>query len=186
MEIIKSHIDIGTESRPGKELTQVRAVVIHWTGAPKQTAQTVISWWDDDKNGVYGSAHFVIDMAGKIYEAIPPNEVAYHVGSRNYTDFAKKYFGEYKGVPICSDRQSPNNFTIGVEMIPVDSTGNFTESTYQSAIKLVKVLLFKHDLELQNLLMHSHIRPVNEKRCPKIFVDDPAKWEEFKMDMFKA
>lgn len=186
MNIIKSHMDKGQESRPGKKLTEVRAVVIHWTGVPKQTAQTVMNWWDNDDNGIYGSAHYVIDMNGNIYEAIPPDEVAYHVGSRNYTDYARKYFGKHNGIVICSDRQSPNNFTIGIEMIPVDSNGNFTDKTREAAMNLAKTLLFENNLELQNLLMHSHIRPVSEKRCPKLFVDDPAKWEEFKMDMFKA
>lgn len=185
MQIKISHIDIGKESRPGKRVTKVKAIVMHWTGVPKQTAETVIEWWDDDENGVYGSAHYVIDIAGEIHEAIPPHEVAYHVGSRHYTEFARKYFGKHHGVEICSDRQSPNNFTIGIEMIPIDSTGNFTDETRESGMKLAKQLLFEHDLGLQNLLMHSHIRPVNEKRCPKLFVDDPATWEEFKMDIFK-
>lgn len=178
MEIRKEHIDIGKESRPGKELKSVEAVIVHWTGVPKQSWQTVRKWWDDDSNGVYGSAHFIIDINGTIIECIPPGEVAYHVGSKvdEYTEFAKHYFGKN----VCSDYDSPNNYCIGVECIPVDSEGNYTEATSEARIDLLSHLLTDNGLTVDNLLMHSHIRKIQSKVCPKKEAIDPAEWELLK------
>lgn len=183
MNIIKSHIDIGKESRPGKKLKDLRAIVTHWTGVPKQSFETVKKWWDDDENGIYGSAHYIIDLKGDVYETIPPNEVAYHCGSAEsgYTEFAKKYFSPR----ICSNFDSPNNYTIGIELIPEDAEGNFTAATYLSAVELTEFLMEKNGLYTNNILMHSHIRKVSEKRCPLLWVSDPAKWEEFKLDVIR-
>lgn len=178
-KIQKEHIDKGKESRPGKKLKEVKAIVIHWTGVPKQSWQTVRKWWDDDTNGVYGSAHYIIDMSGNIIECIPSDEVAYHVGSKadQYTDFAKHYFGEN----VCSNYDSPNNYCIGIEKIPVDSDGNYTDKTENATIGLAVALLKKYGLTTDNLLMHSHIRKIQYKTCPKKEATDPAEWGEFKL-----
>jgi N-acetylmuramoyl-L-alanine amidase len=52
---------------------------------------------------VWGSAHYIIDLNGDTYHAVPDNEVAYHCGSsqkdpasgRIYTDWARAKFGRF-------------------------------------------------------------------------------------------
>lgn len=183
MKIIESYIDIGKESRPGDKLHGVDAIVMHWTAKKGQTAEDVRKWFDNDVNGVYGSAHEIIDIYGNVLVVIPDNEIAFHVGSNNYTEFARTFFRtQYtKNRPL-----TPNFVTIGIEMIPIDTEGNFSDLTYDAAIKRVIYHLKKNKLTVDNgLLMHSHIRPINEKACPRRWALDPAEWELFKLRVKK-
>lgn len=186
MKVTEAYINLGPESRPGILLDTVMAVVMHWTGVPGQTWQTVRGWWDNDMNGVFGSAHEIIDVLGNVYLTIPDNEVSYGVGADQYTEYAKRFFGqEYTSNKRRADGlwETPNLVTLSLEMMPVDTQGNFSKFGYISGVQRAAYNLKKNGLTVDQLLMHSHIRPVSEKVCPKLFVEDPAKWEVFKMDV---
>lgn len=183
MRIIEHYLDVGKESRPGKKLHEVKAVVMHWTAVPKQTWQTIVKWWDNDENFIFGSGHEINDIFGDVILTIPFDEVAYGAGSNHYTDFAVEFFGD----KYCSNKPlTPNYLTYHIEMIPIDLEGNFTQQTYDTAVKRAAHNLDAFKLSVDTgLLMHSHIRPISEKVCPKKWASDPAAWELFKLDVKK-
>jgi N-acetylmuramoyl-L-alanine amidase CwlA len=111
-------------SRPGRALSDVKAIVIHWFMAPKQTAQQVRDYWErrKDGGGGYGSAHIVIDDRETIL-AVPLTEIAYHVGADEYTDFAERHISYY-----------PNSHTIGVELAHDDMSGKPSADVWHRAV----------------------------------------------------
>jgi N-acetylmuramoyl-L-alanine amidase len=130
----------------------------------------------------YSSAHYIIDLDGTIYHAIPDNEIAYHCGSstvdpktgRIYTDWARQKFGGYVLDPT---KNSPNNCTLGIEMC-IDAGGNFTEKTIIAAVELVARLLTRHKLTTEDIGHHQKV--VGWKECPLPWVKKPELFDEFK------
>jgi N-acetylmuramoyl-L-alanine amidase len=176
--------------RPEVKLESVKAIVIHYTSVPNQSALDVIHYWNDETKPV-GSAHFVIDVKGDIYQSIPENEKAYHVGSTRidkdsgkiYTDYAREVFGEYASNP---ETMSPNRCSIGIELINIDSDGKFSLETINSAIELIAYLCKKYNLEPETKVMrHSDICGESVKICPKWFVNNVNDWITFRQDVRK-
>jgi N-acetylmuramoyl-L-alanine amidase len=176
--------------RPGTKLDSVKAVVIHYTANPGQSALGVIHYWNDETKPI-GSAHYVIDDKGDIYQAIPEDEKAYHVGSSGidkdsgkiYTDYAREVFGEYANNP---ETMSPNRCSIGIELCPVDADGKHTPETLLSAVELTAYLCKKYNLEPQTKVMrHSDICGESVKVCPKWFVNNVNDWITFRQDVME-
>jgi N-acetylmuramoyl-L-alanine amidase len=162
-----------------------KAIILHWTGVPTQRAMTVWEYFENtcpDKK-IYASAHYIIDLNGDIYQAIPDYEVAYHCGSSQidpssgkiYTDWARAKFGHYAANP---KQNSPNNCTIGIEMCVIDNEGNFASETLQAAAELVAKLLKDHKLTIDDIGTHNKV--VGWKDCPRFWTNNPDLFEEFK------
>lgn len=170
MKIRKDHLTPNEWSRPQKPLLSTRAIVMHWVGNPGTTAQNNRDFWESRKDGRkgYGSAHLVVDDK-EVVEAIPLFEMAYHVGSKDYSQFATEFLSSY-----------PNNCTIGVEMCHPDWTGRYTEETWQRAVRLVADLLLANRLRPHHITTHHHI---TGKECPRWFVHHPPELERFRWDV---
>jgi N-acetylmuramoyl-L-alanine amidase len=188
MKIVEKLLTINQYSRPGRPLGAVKGIILHWVGVGGQRA---INTWGYFETGCprdkhYSSAHYIIDLDGTIYHAIPDNEVAYHCGSsqpdpksgRIYTDWARTKFGSYAGMP---DSNSPNNCTIGIEMCVIDNQGNYTPETLQAARELVAKLLKENRLTIEEVGTHHLV--VGWKDCPRLWTKCPEKFEEFKKDV---
>ena len=185
MKIIEKRLTQNQYSRPGKPLGGVKGIIFHWVGAPMQKAVNTWGWFETgcprDKH--YSSAHYIIDLNGDIYHAVPDNEVAYHCGSsqkdpasgRIYTGWARAKFGRYAENP---DINSPNNCTIGIELCIVDNTGNFTPETLSAARELAAKLLVDNHLTIDDI--GTHYKVVGWKDCPRLWYNNPDKFEEFK------
>lgn len=172
MQILKTHILKSKWSRPGTTRGQTRAIVMHWTGKSQQPPPGVIRYWQG-RDGTYGSAHYVIGNDGKVYEAIPPEEIAYHCGSGEYTRLARHLFDKVGLGP------SANHFTIGVEMCIADPEGSFTNECLKSAATLVAQLCDAYDLNpFKQILTHNMV--VGWKACPRWWVKHPADFEMFR------
>ena len=159
-------------SRPQKP-NKPKAIVIHWTGTPAQDAPQVYNYFNKDVPAlkVYGSAHYVVGLDGKIIHMIPDSEMAYHVGSKTYTEYALKHLSEY-----------PNNVTIGIEMCVVDNEGSYTEATLEATIKLTAQLCKRYFLDpFGGVTTHKYI--VGWKNCPKWFCDHPSDFELFRLNV---
>jgi N-acetylmuramoyl-L-alanine amidase len=184
MIIIDRFLTPNPYSRSGRRLGVYKAVILHYVGIPAQRAMTTWNFFDTtcprDKH--YSSAHYIIDLDGTIYHAIPDNEVAYHCGSsvedpktgKIYTDWARQKFGHYVSDPT---KTSPNNCTIGIELC-IDSNGNFTEKTINAAVELVAKLVSKHNLTTEDIGHHQKV--VGWKECPLPWVKNNGLFEEFK------
>ena len=185
MNIKDELLTVNDYSRPGKKILSVLGIVMHWTGVPNQPAEQVRQFFENRKTGMggYGSAHYIVDMDGSIIRCIPDNEMAYHCGSSQkdpvsgqiYTDYARRKFGSFAKDPA---HCSPNQVTIGIEMCPIDSDGNFTTETLKAAAELVKSLLEKTKLTVYDITTHHDI--VGWKDCPRLWTNHPEKLNEFR------
>jgi N-acetylmuramoyl-L-alanine amidase len=184
MRIVDFFLTLNPFTRSGRKLAVCRGIIFHYVGVPGQKAIDVWKFFEKncpiDKH--YSSAHYIINLDGYIYHAVPDDEIAYHCGSekpdpvsgRIYTDWARKKYGSYANDPT---KTSPNYCTIGIELC-IDSKGNFTSETLQAAVELAAKLLEEHHLSIDDIGTHKLI--VGWKDCPLPWVVNPALFEEFK------
>lgn len=167
-------------SRPMRKLLDVRAIVLHWFMAPKQTAAQVREYWErrKDGGGGYGSAHIIIDDREAIL-AVPLNEMAYHVGADAYTDFAERYIGNY-----------PNSHTVGIEFAHPDMTGKPTLDVWERAISVVQTVAERFSIPESLIVTHWDItgmRPQwNGIPDHRWFVEQPGELARFRAEVAKA
>jgi N-acetylmuramoyl-L-alanine amidase len=186
MKITDALLPINEWSRPGRELKEVRSVILHWTGNPMSTASQNRTFFADRARGTlgYGSAHYIIDFTGEIIRCIPDNEVAYHCGTdktdpksgRVYTDWARQVFGNY-----ASEKNSPNNASIGIELCTIDDEGHFRDATIQAAIELTAHICQVHGVKPDNIGTHHMV--VGFKDCPRLWTTLPGLFNEFVEDV---
>lgn len=166
LKIIKQLLTINPMSRPNKKLRGVKGIVIHYVGNPNSTAAANRNYFENLKNQskVYASAHYIIGLAGEVIQCIPENEMAYHVGAKEYTTTK---LGSY-----------PNDCTIGIECCHLDAAGNMTAATYESLQQLTKELCSRYKLDpIKDVYIH---KDVTGKYCHAYFINNPHKWKEFK------
>lgn len=150
-------LDVNEYSRPGIPLKKIKGIVVHYTANPGSTAAENRNYFEGlkDSHETKVSSHFVIGIEGEIVQCIPSSEIAYASNSRN-------------------------DDTLSIECCHKDETGEFTEATYDSLVKLVGWLCYRFGLESSDVIRHYD---VTEKICPKYFVDHPDAWEQFKKDV---
>ena len=182
MRIIDALLPINEYSRPGRPIKEVRSIILHWTGNPLTTARQNRNFFADKADGHtgYGSAHYIVDFTGEILRCVPDNEVAYHCGTSKkdpasglvYTDWARSIFGDY-----ASNKSSPNNVAIGVELCTIDDDGNFRDATVEAAIELVAHLCQVHGVKSDRI--GTHYMVVGWKACPKLWTLKPRLFADF-------
>ena len=162
-------------SRPGDPLLQVNGVVVHYVANPGSSAQANRNYFaqlseqtvppteetltpdDNAPKLTYASSHFIIDMDGSIIQCVPLSEISY-----------------------CSNQR--NIDTIAIEVCHPDETGEFTEESYASLVRLTRWLCETYTLTGNDLLRHYDI---TEKLCPLYYVEHPSAWETFKQEVDK-
>ena len=150
-------LDVNEYSRPGIPLKKIKGIVVHYTANPGSTAEENRNYFEGlkDSHETKVSSHFVIGIEGEIVQCIPSSEIAYASNSRN-------------------------DDTLSIECCHKDETGEFTQATYDSLVKLVGWLCYRFELKSSDVIRHYD---VTEKICPKYFVDHPDAWEQFKKDV---
>ena len=168
MDIEQRLLTINPYSRPATLLRSVKGIVVHWIATPKGIARGVYNYFEARKSGTngYGSAHFCIDLDGKIIQMLPDHEMAYHVGAKKYIPNAIQRLSSY-----------PNNCTLGIECCHLNWDGEMTPFTYNKLIDLCVFLLGKYGLDENDLWLHSEI---TGKNCHRWFVNNPNEWVQFK------
>ena len=133
--------------------------MIHYSSNPGSTAQYNRDYFEGlkDSHETKVSSHFVVGIEGEIVQCIPSSEIAYASNSRN------------------SD-------TLSIECCHTDKTGEFTEATYTSLVRLTGWLCYRFNLTSEDVIRHYD---VTGKICPKYYVDYPDAWEQFKADVGK-
>jgi N-acetylmuramoyl-L-alanine amidase len=180
MNIQNGLITVNSFSRPGKKLSGIKALVLHWVANAGSTAKQNRDYFESlktqslsDVSARYASAHFIVGIAGEIVQCIPSEEMAYHAGAKSYTPEALGRLGHY-----------PNNCTIGIELCHPEPDGRFTVETLNSAIELCGILCIQAGLNpLHDIWRHYDI---TGKDCPKWFVERPEEFEEFKRGVVSA
>ena len=169
--ITKSFLTPNKWSRPGTRINKIKGIVIHWVANPNTTALANRNFFESRKSGTkgFGSAHEIINLDGSIVVAIPPNEMAYHCGSRTYTKRALHYLSTY-----------PNNCTYSIECTHIDWEGRMTPETYNTLLNRVVDLCIEFDLKPylnKDLWLHQEI--VGWKDCHRLFVRNNTLWHDF-------
>ena len=151
-------------SRPDVSLKRINNIVIHYVGNPGSSAEANRQYFDSladqdpQKSGDSSSCHFIVGLEGEILQCIPISEIAYANAPRNQD-------------------------TISVETCHPDSTGKYNEATYDSLVKLTAWLCKELELSPKEVIRHYD---VNEKGCPRYFVDHEDEWKQFKKDVQTA
>lgn len=156
-DIDEQFLTVNEYSRPGTKTDGIKYLVIHYLGNPNTTAQQNHDYFESlkDLKNVYMSANYVVGLDGEIIQCVPDDEIAYASNNENHE-------------------------SISIENCHKDDTGKFTEKTYASLVKLVAYLSEKYNLDREDIIRHYD---VTGKECPKYYVDNEDKWEEFKDDV---
>lgn len=156
-DIDEQLLTVNDYSRPGEKVDSVDYVVIHYLANPKTTAQQNHDYFESlkDLQDVSMSANFIVGLEGEIIECVPPGEIAYASNSMNH-------------------------LSVSIENCHLDTTGRFTEDTYQSLVHLTAWLADKYGLDREHIIRHYD---VTGKECPLYYVEHEDKWEEFKDDV---
>ena len=151
-----------------RPLGKIKYIVIHYTANDGDS---------DEGNGNYfaehiikASAHYFVD-GDSITQSVPDNYIAYSVGGNKWSDCNKTGGGKLYG-------QCNNSNSISIELCDEVKNGNsdFTESTLENAIDLIRQKMKEYDIGIDRVIRHFD---VNGKPCPKPFVDKTV-WNNFK------
>jgi N-acetylmuramoyl-L-alanine amidase len=180
MNIQRDLLTVNPFSRPGKKLSGMKALVIHWVANAGSTAKQNRDYFESLKNqspsdaqARYASAHFIVGISGEVVQCIPGEEMAWHAGAKSYTPEALGSLGHY-----------PNNCTVGIELCHPDADGWFTGETQQAARELCALLCIQFGINPVHDIWTHHA--VTGKYCPRWFVDHPERFEEFKQGVAEA
>ena len=141
-------LDPNPYSRPGTPLEKINGIVVHYTANPGTTAQQNRNYFNNlaKQNGESAtsvSSHFIIGLDGEIIQCIPLSEISYASNDRN---------GD----------------TVSIECCHPDSSGKFTDATYQSLVRLSAWLESQLDLRERSIIRHYD---VTGKLCPLYYVE---------------
>jgi len=148
-------LKINPYSRPGTKRTEINDIVIHYVANPGTSARQNWAYFNNlaDQNGknpTSASSHYIIGIDGEILQGIPLDEVAY----ANYPR---------------------NEDTVSIECCHPDETGEFTEATKESLVKLSAWLCKELNLTEKHVIRHYD---VIGKNCPKYYVENEKAWKE--------
>jgi len=154
-------IPCSTVNYGGLRAQKVQYIVIHYTAGRGDTAQHNGNYFA--KNSVGASAHWFVDEIDAVL-SVPEEFVAWHCGGSAYKH-PKCRNGNSIGVELCSEKDAAGNYY-------------FTEQTVENAKELVRELMQKYNVPVENVIRHYD---VTGKVCPAPFVGAGADaWEEFK------
>lgn len=139
----------------GRSGKKIRYIVLHYTANRGDTAQNNLDY--AARVVTKTSAHYYVDKNGWA-QSVKDTDTAYHVGANSYVH------------KVCRNANS-----IGVELC--DSVGSVPEQTRANAAKLVRELMQKYNVPLENVLRHYD---VTGKKCPAPWVDKTSEWLAFK------
>jgi N-acetylmuramoyl-L-alanine amidase len=154
-------------TRPGTLLKGVKKIVLHWTANPGASADAHKRYFGGTaiQNKTYASAHIFVDPKEAIC-IIPLNEMAYHAND----EYEKGFRGVKEIAP------NANRCTIGVEMC-VEKDGVISDDTVKRTAEVIADLCKTYKLTENDIVRHYD---VTHKPCPKPFIDDFKKFEDFK------
>jgi len=188
MKIHENLLTLGKMNRPGIKLIEMLAVTLHWPEAPNQKPEDTRAWFESGKT--YGSTHYIIGTDGKKLQTLPEDEVGYHIGSSQIDPVSKKIYTDKARALMPKDAFSgkinsqgyyitPNYYSIGIEMGHLNMfPGDFSEATLNSTAELCADILKRYRKTIDILVTHNEI--VGWKDCPRLWVNNPALFFEFK------
>lgn len=140
--------------RKGRQGT-IKYIVMHYTANNGDTAKNNADYFA--RAVTQTSAHYFVDR-NSIWQSVKDTDTAYHCGtSKGYKH------------PECRNANS-----IGIEMC--DSLNGVPDGVRATALDLAAYLMKKYNIPISNVVRHYD---VTGKLCPRPWVNDPNKWNEF-------
>lgn len=149
-------VQILAETSGGRRLEKLEGVediAIHYVGNPGSSAQQNHDFFDQPETEV--SAHFLVGLDGEIIQCIPLDERSAATNERNID-------------------------TISIEVCHPDASGQFSQATYESLVKLTAWLCDHCGIDRDHVIRHYD---VTGKACPLYFVENPESWTQFLADV---
>lgn len=146
-------IPVNGAARRGEKMQEVTDIAIHYVGNPGTSAQANRDYFAQPATQV--SAHFLIGLAGEVIQCIPLDEKSSATNQRNRD-------------------------TISIEVCHPDATGQFTQASYDSLVKLTAWLCDTAGIGRDRVIRHYD---VTGKLCPLYFVEHPEAWQAFRSDV---
>ena len=143
----------------------IQFIVVHYTANNGDRAQGNGNYFAQANRNA--SAHYFVDE-NEIVQSVKDNDTAWHCGAKSYKH------------PKCR-----NDNSIGVEMCSEkDDKGQYyiNQATQNTAIKLIKVLMEKYNIPIENVIRHYD---VTGKMCPEPFVRNQMQWLDFKQKLIE-
>lgn len=155
-------LKVNPYSRPGTKREEIVDIVVHYVANPATTAQQNRNYFASladqrSGSGTSASSHFIIGIDGEILQIIPLDEIAY----ANYPR---------------------NRDTVSIECCHPDASGEFTDATKESLVRLTAWLCEELYLTEKNVIRHYDI---TGKNCPKFYVEQEAEWKELLKEIKK-
>jgi N-acetylmuramoyl-L-alanine amidase CwlA len=140
-------------------------IVIHYVGA-EGGAKDNCRYFEKVNRGA--SANYFVGHLGEIWQCVEDKDIAWHCGAVNYKH------------SYCR-----NSNSIGIEMCCRKQNGKwyFEDATITSTIGLVKELMKKYGIPVENVIRHYD---VTGKNCPAPYVEDGSAWNNFKTKLKEA
>ncbi len=158
MQIKEMFLTPNKYSRPQISLEKINGVVVHYVGNAGSSAVANRNYFEGNKDRkIYASSHYIIGLEGEIIQCIPENEIAYCSNNRNID-------------------------TISIECCHPKSDGKFNEKTLESLKELLKELIKRYNLSINDVIRHYDI---TGKMCPLYFVNNEDEWKSFKSNLFE-
>lgn len=152
--------------RKGASTNRIKYIVCHYVGATGG-AEANCKYYASGYIGA--SAHYFVGHKGEVWQSVEDKDIAWHCGASRYVH------------PYCR-----NDNSIGIEMCcrkKLDGTWYFEEETVKSTIELVKMLMQKYNIPVENVIRHYD---VTGKICPEPYVRDTDAWNTFKANLTGA
>ena len=140
---------------------KIQFLVIHYTANNGDLAKSNCNYFKSPNRNA--SAHYFVDEK-EIWQSVEDNDMAWHCGTSGKYYHSKCRNDNAIGIELCSEKDSKGNYY-------------FTNETINNAIGLVKVLMEKYNIPIENVVRHYD---VTHKNCPAPFVNNNTAWDNFK------
>lgn len=137
----------------------IKYIVVHYVGATGGAEDNCKYFYSTYRGA---SAHYFVGHAGEVWQCVDDRNISWHCGAVRY-----KHGG-------CRNTNS-----IGIELCCRKKDGKwyFEDATVSSAVELIKELMKKYNIPIENVIRHYD---VTGKRCPEPYVRDAEAWRAFK------
>ena len=156
MNIVKQYLTVSNYNRPGTKRGSTTAVACHYIGNPVTSAQANRNYFAQPDTQV--SAHFLVGLDGEVIQCIPLEEKSSATNERNRD-------------------------TISIEVCHPDASGQFTQASYDTLVRLTAWLCDTAGIGRDRVIRHYD---VTGKACPLFFVEHPDTWTQFLADVAAA
>jgi N-acetyl-anhydromuramyl-L-alanine amidase AmpD len=146
---------------------KIQYIVIHYVGA-LGGAEANCKYYEKVNRGA--SAHYFVGHSGEIWQSVLDEHTAWHCGAKKYVHKSCRNSNSI-GIEMCVRKQDTST------MYASDKDWYFEAATVAATIDLVRELMAKYDIPVENVLRH---HDVTSKVCPAPYVHNENDWRAFK------